>query len=210
MPLSTCSASRMSGEVGAEPKLTRMARARPFHRTLHHWLDAMIARGMRSLLTLGQCSDDPAGKKSPIATSTLPPGTRGVPSCLAAATGRRRSAMRIQATRCAPWKPGLTELDQPTGKVATIAAPSATSGTGPVAGGAAGGGCDVPSVSRAPTPPRIKATTPTPRSTRRRRIRRFASPISGSSQNGSRGAWSVIALLSLAPEPNVKSKRSNR
>ncbi len=40
------------------------------------------------------------------------------------------------------------------------------------------------------------------------RIRRFASAISGSSENGRRGRWAVIALLSLAPDANVKCRRS--
>jgi hypothetical protein len=43
---------------------------------------------------------------------------------------------------------------------------------------------------------------------RRRRIRRFASAISGSSENGRRGTRTVIAPLSLAPHLSSSALRS--
>src|SRR5215475_631881 len=54
----------------------------------------------------------------------------------------------------------------------------------------------------APTPAAARATAATATRNRLRLIRRLASPISGSSDRGKRGACAVIALLSVAPPPS--------
>lgn len=148
---------------------------------------------MWRLVTLRQWRDGPSGKKSPITTSARPCGTLGVPSCCAAPGDSRKSPTSTHATGWVLLKPGPTEADHPGGSVArrkpseTVSAPAAEPAGGPA--------IDV-TASAAPT---VRSASVVAVSSRRRRARRLASPISGSNTNRSRRDTANMKLVSLAP-----------
>jgi len=88
--------------------------ARPEKRTRHVTMRLVgTERGRRRRATRGQWSDTESTGKSPIEMSTLPAGTEGVPSCVAASAGNGKFPASSHAAGRAPATPGPTEPDHP-------------------------------------------------------------------------------------------------
>jgi hypothetical protein len=97
---------------GVEPKRTLSMTARPSKRTRQE-TTRRSRRGSRRRVTRGQGADAEATGKSPKEMSTLPRGTEGVPSCVAASARNRKLPASSQAARCPPATPGPTEPNHP-------------------------------------------------------------------------------------------------
>src|SRR5207237_39653 len=102
-------------KLGREPNLTSMKTALPAKRTCHATSRFVVGcfDGMRRCVTRRQCAYVPTTGKSLNASSTLPRGTEGPPSCPAASAGNQKLPTSTQAAARALTTPGPTELNQP-------------------------------------------------------------------------------------------------
>jgi hypothetical protein len=104
---------RMAG-WGAEPKRTLRSTARSANLTRHETTRFAVTRpGRRRRRTRGHWTDADVTGKSPTEISTLPGGTEGMPSWLAASAGNRKLPARSHAAGRPATTPGPTELNQP-------------------------------------------------------------------------------------------------
>jgi hypothetical protein len=99
---------------GAEPKCTLRRTARSANLTHHETPRFAVTRpGRRRRRTRGHWTDACVTGKSPTEISTLPGGTEGLPSWLAASAGNRKLPARSHAAGRPATTPGPTELNQP-------------------------------------------------------------------------------------------------